>query len=139
MLSIVKKKLSLKISITLVSIMLLLIVPVAMLIINSQISALEELTLEKAKIAANDGAKMYGMVLDNAMEAGLLSIEDVFDAAYEKIDGYNFGDHPKYHTRYDFYTDKSTILFLDSMLTNEDFVYAFGQDMNGYVPTHNSR
>jgi len=139
MISAIKKKLSLKISISLVSIMLLLIVPVGALIINSQISALEELTLEKAKLAANNGAEIYGMVLENAVESGLLDIDEVFDADYEKIEGYNWGDNPKFHTKYDFYTDKSTILFLDSLLTNPDFLYAVGQDLNGYVPTHNSR
>lgn len=139
MISAIKKKLSLKISISLVSIMLLLIVPVGALIINRQISSLEELTLEKAKLAAGNGAEIYGMVLENAVESGLLEIDEVFDTEYEKILGYNWGDNPKFHTKYDFYTDKSTILFLDSLLVNPDFLYAVGQDLNGYVPTHNSR
>jgi HAMP domain-containing protein len=139
MFSTIKKRLSLKISITLALVMLLLIVPVAMLIINSQINSMEELTLEKAKVAANNGAAMYGMVLENAVESGLLMISEVFDVDYQLIKGYNWGKHPKYHTKYDFYTDKATIVFLDSMLLNPDFVFAVGQDINGYIPTHNTQ
>ena len=139
MLSAIKKRLSLKISITLVSIMLLLIVPVGALMIHSQMSSLEELTLEKAKLASSNGAEIYGTVLENVVESGLLTIDDVFDVEYEKITGYNWGASPKYHTNYDFFTDKATILFLDSLLINKDFIYAVGQDVNGYVPTHNSR
>jgi len=138
MISIIKKKLSLKISILLAFVMVLLIIPVAFWIISTQTTALEELTLEKAKLAANNGAEAYSMILENAIENGILTVNNVFDVDYKKIKGYNWGDSPKFHTKYDFYTDKTAIIFLDSMLSNPDFIYAIGQDINGYVPTHNT-
>ncbi len=138
MISIIKKKLSLKISILLAFVMVLLIIPVAFWIISTQTAALEELTLEKAKLAANNGAETYSMILENSIENGILTVNDVFDVDYKEIKGYNWGDNPKLHTKYDFYTDKTAIVFLDSMLSNPDFIYAIGQDINGYVPTHNT-
>ena len=139
MISVVKRKLSLKISLALAAVMLVLIVPVALLIIRNQMASLEQLTLEKAKLAANAGAQSFSMVLESAIEGGLLTVDDAFDVNYQEIKGYNWGDNPKYHTRYDFFTDKAAIVFQDDLLRNPDFLYAVGQDVNGYVPTHNTR
>lgn len=139
MISAVKKKLGLKISILLAMVMLILILPVAIWIIYIQTKSLEELTLEEARLAASSGAQMYGLILDDAIESGLLSTEDVFDVQYQEILGYNWGSIPKFHTRYDFFTDKAAVIFQDNMLQNSDFIYAVGQDVNGYVPTHNSK
>lgn len=139
MISAIKKKLSLKISVVLALVMIALIVPVALWIIINQTAALEDLTLEKAELAADNGAQMYTLILESAIESGLLSVDDVFDVKYEEIKGYNWGEFPKFHTKYDFYTDKSVIVFQDAFLGNPDFLYAVGQDVNGYVPTHNSK
>lgn len=139
MISAVKKKLGLKISVLLAVVMIVLILPVAVWIIFSQTKSLEELTLEEARLAAISGSQMYGLILDNAIESGLLSTEDVFDVQYQEIMGYNWGSIPKFHTRYDFFTDKAAVVFQDKMLENSDFIYAVGQDVNGYVPTHNSK
>jgi HAMP domain-containing protein len=139
MISIIKKKIGLKISILLGVVMLVLIIPVALWIIYSQTKSLEELTIEKAVLAANDGAGMYALILENAIESDILSVSEVFDVKYEPIKGYNWGDNPKFHTMYDFYTDKSATYFQDAYLKNADFIYAVGQDINGYVPTHNAR
>ena len=79
MISAVKKKLGLKISVLLAMVMLVLILPVAIWIIYIQTKSLEELTLEEARLAASSGAQMYGLILDDAIESGLLSTEDVFD------------------------------------------------------------
>ena len=139
MISVVKRKLGLKISLALAAVMLVLIVPVAMLIISNQMASLEQLTLEKAKLAASAGAQSYAMALESAIEGGLLTVDDVYDVNYQEIKGYNWGDNSKFHTKYDFYTDKAVIVFQDELLKNPDFLYAVGQDVNGYLPTHNTK
>jgi HAMP domain-containing protein len=62
----------------------------------------------------------------------------VFDQSYEQIVGYEWSGKPKFHTKYDFYTDRTVLGFQDQFLRNPEFVYAVGVDVNGYLPTHNS-
>jgi methyl-accepting chemotaxis protein len=100
---------------------------------------MEELTLEKARLAAAIGARQWGDVLDGAIDAGLLTVGDVFDRSYVEIKGYAWGDKPKFHTRYDAFTDKAVLIFQDRFLDHEDFIFAVGVDENGYLPTHNTR
>ena len=69
-----------------------------------------------------------------------MTVGDVFDPVYEEIKGFDFGDNPRFHTRYDFYTDRVVLGFQDKILeSSPDFLYAVGGDINGYTPTHNSK
>jgi HAMP domain-containing protein len=100
---------------------------------------MEELILSQGKLAATNGAKMFSTMLDDAIDNGYLLANDVFDQNYEEIKGYDFGAKPKYHTKYDFYTDRVMLGFQDQFLETPGFIYAVGSDVNGYVPTHNSK
>jgi HAMP domain-containing protein len=134
----VKKSLSLKVSLTLAVVTLVLTSTVAFLITSRQTRAMEELTLNKGRLAAALGAQTYSSMLEDAIDNGYLTVDDVFDRTYEPIKGYDFGGPAKYHTKYDFYTDRVVLKFQDRFLESQDFVYAVGSDANGYVPTHNT-
>jgi HAMP domain-containing protein len=100
---------------------------------------MEQFTLDKARLAATLGARQYGDTFEAAIDSGLLTVNDVFDKNYVEIKGYNWGDKPRYHTRYDFVTDRAVLIFEDKFLQYEDFVFAVGVDENGYLPTHNTK
>ncbi len=135
----IKKRLSAKISLTLAGVLLLLTIGVAAYIIHEQEQMMVNLTLEKAKLAAILGAKMYGTNLEEAIDNGVITANEAFDRNYQLIKGYDWSENPKYHTSYDFLTDKSMIVFLDKFLETKDFIFAVGADINGYVPTHNTK
>ena len=135
----VRSRLSAKISLTLAVLLLALTALAAFVIVTHQTRQMEDLTLEKARVAASIGARQYGDVFDDAIDSSLVSVNDVFDRSYVPIKGYVWGATPKYHTRYDSLTDRSMLVFQDKFLEYEDFVYAVGVDENGYLPTHNTR
>jgi HAMP domain-containing protein len=137
--SAVRSRLSLKISLTLAALLLVLTTGAAAIITLKQTQQMEEMTLEKARLAATLGARQYGDTFDNAIDSGLLSVNDVFDRSYVEIKGWAWGEKPKFHTRFDALTDRAVLVFQDKYLENEDFVFAVGVDVNGYLPTHNSR
>jgi HAMP domain-containing protein len=137
--STVRRSLGLKVSLKLAVLVVALTAIAAAIIVRTQTRQLEDLTLEKAKVAAAIGARQYGDFFDNAIDSGLATVADVFDRSYVEIKGYDFGDKPKYHTRYDALTDKAVLVFQDKFLDHEDFVFAVGVDENGYLPTHNTR
>jgi HAMP domain-containing protein len=103
-----------------------------------QSSVLDSMIREKGRLAASAGAYQYGGILDQLIDSGLLTVDEVFDRDYQEIKGYDWGKYPKYHTKYDSVTDQAVLAFQDQFLENEDFVSAFGVDENGYVPTHNA-
>lgn len=103
-----------------------------------QSSVLDSMIREKGRLAASAGAYQYGGILDQIIDSGLLTVDEVFDRDYQEIKGYDWGKFPKYHTKYDSVTDQAVLAFQDQFLENEDFVSAFGVDENGYVPTHNA-
>ena len=135
----VRRSLGLKVSLKLAVLVIALTAIAAVIIVTSQTRQMEELTLEKAKVAATIGARQYGDFFDNAIDSGLATVADVFDRNYLEIKGYDFKDKPKYHTRYDALTDRAVLVFQDKFLEQEDFVFAVGVDENGYLPTHNTR
>ena len=137
--SAVRSRLSLKISLTLAVLLLVLTTGAAAIITLKQTQQMEELTLEKARMAATLGARQYGDTFDNAIDSGLLTVNDVFDRSYVEIKGWAWGEKPKFHTRFDALTDRAVLVFQDKYLENEDFVFAVGVDVNGYLPTHNSK
>jgi HAMP domain-containing protein len=137
--STVKRSLGLKVSLKLAILVAALTAIAAVIIVTSQTRQMEELTLEKAKVAATIGARQYGDFFDNTIDSGLATVADVFDRNYAEIKGYDFKDKPKYHTRYDALTDRAVLVFQDKILEHQDFMFAVGVDENGYLPTHNTR
>lgn len=101
--------------------------------------AMDEFLLAKARLAANVGAKMYGSIIEDAINTNLITVADAFDKEYKIIAGYDWGKQPKYHTRYDSVLDTLVLSLEDSIIADPDFIYAVGQDVNGYLPVHNTR
>jgi len=135
----VRSRLSVKISLALAVLLLLLTAGAAAIITVGQTGQMEEMTLEKARLAATSGARQYGDVFDAAIDSGQLSVADVFDRNYQEIKGWNWGKNPKYHTRFDTFADKAVLVFQDKYLDSDDFIYAVGVDETGYLPTHNTK
>jgi HAMP domain-containing protein len=135
----VRSRLGATISLKLAVVLLVMTGLAATIITLNQARQMEELTLEKARLAATIGARQYGDVFDAAIDSGLLTVNDVFDRSYVQIKGYAWGDKPKFHTRYDTFTDKAVLVFQDKFLDYQDFIFAVGVDENGYLPTHNTR
>lgn len=138
MLKRIQKSLALKVYMALAIATVPVTVVAAWVITSRQGRNMEEMTLAEGKLAATIGARMYGSVLEELVDSGFLTVNDVFDQNYEEIKGYDFGEKSKYHTRYDAFTDRLVPGFQDRFLDNAEFVYAVGADKNGYVPTHNS-
>lgn len=74
---------------------------------------------------------------ENLMKSGKLSLPQVFDTFYIPVPNV----YPqRYHTQYDRLTDEHLQAVLDDYLKkNKRFVYFIIADVNGYVPTHNSK
>jgi HAMP domain-containing protein len=140
MFEMIKRRLSLKVSLVLALITIPPMVAAAYLITTSESARIEALTITSGKVAAQAGARMYGTALEAGIDAGFMTIGDVLEPVYEEIKGFDFGDNPRFHTKYDFYTDRTVVGFEDKILeSNPDFLYANGGDINGYTPTHNSK
>ena len=140
MFELIRRRLSLKVSLILAVITIPPMFAAAYLITTSESARIEQLTIESGKVAAIAGARMYGTTLEAGIDAGLMTIGDVLEPTYEEIKGFDFSDSPKFHTKYDFYTDRTVVGFQDALLAGStDFLYAVGGDINGYTPTHNSK
>jgi HAMP domain-containing protein len=141
-LDLIKGRLAIRVSLTVGAVMIALIVMMGWLLARQQseehVDSMQEFLLTKAKSAAISGAKAYSTVLEEAVDNGVLLVTEATDTGYKVIEGYEWGKAPKFHTQYDSVTDKAVLLFQDKYLEDKDFLYAFGMDKNGYVPTHNS-
>ncbi len=135
-LDVVRRSIGLKVSIFLAGITVLTTALVGYVIVTNETKAFEELTLSKAKMSARVGAQTYGRTLEDGVDNNFLTINDVFDTKYEEIKGYNWNGKPKYHTKYDFYTDRTLVSMLDRFLEGEEVTGAVGSDINGYIPTY---
>jgi len=139
LISTIRSRLSLKVSLTLAILLLVLTTGAAGTITITRTQQMEEMTLEKARLAAATGARQFGDTFDNAIDSGLLTVNDVFDKSYVEIRGWAWGEKPKFHTRFDHFCDRAMLVFQDRFLDSGDFIYAVGVDLNGYLPTHNTR
>lgn len=137
-LDVIRKSIGLKVSLLLAGVTLITTALVGYVVTAQQTKSLEELTLSKAKISARVGAQAYGHLLEEGVDNNFLTVNDVFDTKREEIKGYNWNGKPKYHTKYDFYTDRVAVPLLDRFLEGEEITAAVGADKDGYVPTHNS-
>jgi len=132
----VKLKLGLKLSFTLALMMLILVSLVSYFLITKQGALLEEQLMDKAVMQAGIGAKAMEFVLEKAVDNGVFTLEEVFDTNYVEIPGF---DPPKYHSKIDFYLDNTILGIEDKFLDDPVVIYATMVDINGYVPTHNTR
>lgn len=134
----VKGSLGAKVSLKLAVVVLLLTTIASLVIEAHETRQLERMTLEKARSAAMLGARYYGSALDHAIDAGLITVSDAYDRNYQPIKGHDWGENPRFHTRYDVVTDAAVLVFQDQFLKDPDFLFAVGADDNGYIPTHNT-
>ncbi len=105
-------------------------------LLTKQSKSLEEGLLNSGKIQSIVGAKIIGQVIEEAIDNGVFTRKDAFDTNYEQIGNF---DPPKYHTKYDSYLDKAILGVQDEFLKDPNIVFAIAVDINGYLPTHNSR
>lgn len=73
--------------------------------------------------------------LNKLISTGTLTPSQLFDTFYIPIPGTN---PQKYHTQYDKYTDEYLQPILDKYLKHK-VIFVIAVDVNGYVPTHNSK
>ncbi|WP_417795280.1 methyl-accepting chemotaxis protein [Terasakiella pusilla] len=82
-----------------------------------------------------DGASKVSALLEEAVDGGALSLEDLFDQDYMKIDGTN---PPQYKTRALDFLDQHLPEIQESIQAAHDkIVFAACVDVNGYLPVHN--
>ncbi|HMA93544.1 MAG TPA: HAMP domain-containing protein [Polyangiaceae bacterium] len=135
-LDVVRRSIGLKVSLMLAGVTIVTTTLVGVVITEGETKSLEALTISKAKISARVGALIYGRILEEGIDNNFLTVSDAFDTKYEEIKGYNWNGKPKYHTKYDFYTDRAMVSVLDRFLEGEDVFGALGSDVNGYIPTY---
>ncbi|MBE0499830.1 MAG: methyl-accepting chemotaxis protein [Desulfuromonadales bacterium] len=90
----------------------------------------------KGKTQTLAGAKLLETVLNDALNRGTFSLDQLFDENYVPIP---HTDPQKYHTVYDRYLDERITGILDGFLADPMAVFAVLVDRNGYLPTHNSK
>ena len=90
----------------------------------------------EAKFNSLVGAKAVSRILEEAVDSGSLPAADAFDTDYI---AYGKFEPPKYHTKYDSFTDKALLSLQDEFMKNSNVVFAVTVDNNGYLPTHNSK
>lgn len=133
---IISKSISVKVAF-IVSLCIFLVICIGTYFLVAQQSRnLEDNLLARGKMNTVLGAKMIGKILEEAIDNGVISVTDAFDTDYQQIGNF---DPPKYHTKYDFYTDKAVLSIIDEFLLDESVVFAVPVDINGYLPTHNTR
>jgi methyl-accepting chemotaxis protein len=82
-----------------------------------------------------DGASKVSALLEEAVDRGALSLEDLFDQDYMKIDGTN---PPQYKTRaLDFLDQHLPEIQEPIQAAHDKIVFAACVDVNGYLPVHN--
>jgi HAMP domain-containing protein len=105
-------------------------------LITLEEKAIEEQMLRRGEIFSQVGAKAVGQIIEEAIDNTTLSVTDFFDTEYQEIPGF---DPPKYHSKVDSYLDKAILAVEDEFLKDPDIVFAVAVDINGYLPTHNTK
>jgi len=129
-------KISVKVAVLVTLVLSIVVAAGSYYIIKQQSDSLEAQLLERGKIESIIGAKLIGRVIEEAIDNGVFSVGEAFDTNYELIPGF---EPKKYHTKYDFYLDKAILSLQDEFLKDDSVVFAVAVDINGYLPTHNTR
>jgi methyl-accepting chemotaxis protein len=106
---------------------------------KQQVDTLNKSFRDKARMVSILGAQMIGYILESALKNKLLTKGELFDLNHQRIDDPRFTLAPRYHTRYDFYTDAVLPRVIDQFSRDSDIIFATVSDMKGYVPTHNAK
>lgn len=87
--------------------------------------------------ACRQGAEAVGRAFEAAIAAGEITMEALFDAQYQPIEGTN---PPQHMTRFTALCDRLLPQFQEPMLALSPKVnYCVSVDRNGYLPTHNTK
>jgi len=97
---------------------------------------MEDELVKKGIDLATKGAAKIGRIFEHAIATGVLTEEEIFDTDYQPIPNTN---PQKFHTAYDWFTDKEILPIEDAYLADTDIVFVVAVDVNGYLPTHNTR
>lgn len=139
MLELIKRKLSLKVSLILALISIPPMIVAAYLVTSRESSNLQALILDHGRASAISGAEMYGTILEAGIDGGYFTMEELMNPVYEEIVGFDFGEHKRFHTKFDYYTDATVMQFQEALMSSSpDFLYVHGNDLNGYAPTHDA-
>ncbi len=130
------KKVGVKVAVMANLVLLVVMAAGTWYIVGQQGQSLENQLLERGRIEAMVGAKLIGKVMDEAIDNGVFSVNAAFDTNYVPIPGF---EPEKYHTKYDAYLDKAILAMEDEFLRDDSVVFAVAVDVNGYLPTHNTR
>lgn len=140
--SFIRKSLAVKITLNIAIFMVVLLTAMGIFLgvqqRETQTEVLNRFLYAKSSLASQMGARAYSAYLEQLVDTGMISVREVFDKDYQLIEGYDWAKNPKYHTAYDTLTDNGVLLVEDAFLSDSDFVFAVGVDVNGYLPTHNS-
>ncbi|MBW7903208.1 MAG: methyl-accepting chemotaxis protein [Rhodocyclaceae bacterium] len=78
-----------------------------------------------------------GQLLDQAVDAGRITLDALFDETYRPVPGTR---PQKYKTRFDDFTDQTVTPIQEALVERHPWLfYAICCDRRGYVPTHNRR
>ncbi len=91
--------------------------------------------LRKGEMLAFTGAATLSRLLENTIESGQKTPEEIFDTQYTLITN---SDPPRFHTRYDAFLDREIQDILDGFQRDDEVVFAVLTDRNAYIPTHNT-
>jgi methyl-accepting chemotaxis protein len=130
------QKLSIKIAAILILVMIGIMTIFTVYFVKSRSANMEEELLSKGRIEALTGAKIMEQLLEESVNSGRFTLEELFDTNYVPIPN---TDPQKYHTKYDAYLDKTILEIEDEFLKDDEVVFAVLVDRNGYLPTHNSK
>ncbi len=136
MANIITGRIGVKVSLVVNLVILVVMAAGTYVLLTKQSKSLEASLLNSGKIQSIVGAKIIGQVIEEAIDNGVFTRNEAFDTDYQQIGNF---DPPKYHTKYDFYLDKAILGVQDEFLKDPNIVFAIAVDINGYLPTHNSR
>ncbi len=129
------KKISVKVTVLVNVILFVVIALGSILLVKQQFTRLEQQYQAHAKFITIVGAKSFSRLIEDAIDNGALTMADAFDTNYVLFGNF---DPPKYHTKYDAFSDKSLLAMEDEFMKNPNIVYAVAVDKNGYVSSHNT-
>lgn len=92
---------------------------------------------DEIRLATETAAKEIARIFTQAIAAGQISEDALFDRTYKPIPNTN---PPKYSTKFDAFTDRVLPTVQESLLERmPQLAYAAAADINGYLPTHNKK
>ena len=148
------KKLSVRLSLILIMVMVVVMAAFTVYLVHDRSEKMNEMILNEGIAAATTGATVMGKIFDSIIDEGFFTTNEVFDHALVPIDlpkkitdGYKefskevLSTVTKYHyaTALDPYLDNVILEIEDQFLKDPQIEFAVLVDVNGYLPTHNSR